>query len=181
MHFLRIALLAAAFFVACPGKAATPSPPDTGKPISIDLWPGSPPGGGGPKGPERVYERGSHAGAVSDVSRPRIEIYKPPRPNGTAVIVIGGGGYARIGIGQEAMPTARWLVSQGVTAAVLYYRLPADHWPAVAPFQDAQRAVRVLRAHAHELGLDPAHVGVIGFSAGGNLAGITETRFADVF
>ncbi len=178
MHLLRIALLAAIFFVACPANAAAP-PPEAGEPISIDLWPGPPQGGGGPQGPERLYRKGSHVGAVSNVSRPRIEIYKPLHPNGTAVIVIGGGGYARIGIGQEVMPTATWLTTQGVTAVVLYYRLPADHWPAVAPFQDAQRAVRVLRAHAHELGVDPARVGMIGFSAGGNLAGITETRFAD--
>jgi acetyl esterase/lipase len=181
MHLLRIALLAATFFVACPGKAAASLPPDAGKPITIDLWPATPPGGGGPQGPERVYRKGSHVGAVSNVSRPRLEIYAPPHPNGTAVIVIGGGGYARIGIDQEVMPTATWLTTQGVTAVVLYYRLPADHWPAVAPFQDAQRAIRVLRAHAHELGVDPAHIGVMGFSAGGNLAGIAETRFADVF
>ncbi|PTR30914.1 acetyl esterase/lipase [Luteibacter sp. OK325] len=180
MHFLRIALLAATFFIACPGKATATSRPDAGKPITIDLWPAAPPGGNGPQRPERVYEKGSHAGAVSNVSRPRIEIYTPPHPNGSAVIVIGGGGYARIGIGQEVMPTATWLASQGVTAVVLYYRLPADHWPAVAPFQDAQRAIRTLRAHAHELGVDPARIGLVGFSAGGNLAGIAETRFADV-
>ena len=179
MHLVRIALLVAVLFVTCPANAVTP-PPDAGEPLSIDLWPHAPPGGGGPRGPERLYNKGSHAGAVSNVSQPRIEIYQPPHPNGTAVIVIGGGGYARIGIGQEAMPTATWLTTQGVTAVVLYYRLPADHWPAVAPFQDAQRAIRVLRAHARELGVDPAHIGLIGFSAGGNLAGIAETRFADV-
>jgi acetyl esterase/lipase len=79
------------------------------------------------------------------------------------------------------MPTARWLAALGVTPVVLYYRLPADRWPAAAPFQDAQRAVRLVRAHAQELGIDPKRVGVIGFSAGGNLAGIAETRFADTF
>jgi acetyl esterase/lipase len=112
---------------------------------------------------------------------PRIEIYTPPHPNGTAVIVIGGGGYARIGMGSEVMPTATWLQTQGVTAVVLYYRLPADHWPAVAPFQDAQRAIRVLRAHAQDFGINPARIGVLGFSAGGNLAGIAETRSAATF
>ena len=183
MHLVRISLLAAACMVASSANAATRPPPASPsgatRPITLDLWPAAPPGGGGPQEPERLYRKGSHAGAVSNVSRPRIEIHGAPHPNGTAVIVIGGGGYARIGIGQEVMPTADWLMTQGVTAVVLYYRLPADHWPAVAPFQDAQRAVRVLRAHAHELGVDPAHIGVIGFSAGGNLAGITETRFMD--
>jgi acetyl esterase/lipase len=112
---------------------------------------------------------------------PRIEIHQPAHPNGTAIIVIGGGGYARIGMAQEVMPTATWLETQGVTAVVLYYRLPADHWPAVAPFQDAQRAIRVLRAHAQQLGINPARIGVLGFSAGGNLAGIASTRSAAAF
>nr|WP_063573750.1 alpha/beta hydrolase [Luteibacter rhizovicinus] len=181
MHLVRIALLATAFLVARPGHAAEPSPTASGSPFSINLWPGVPPGASGPRGPERVYTSGSHAGAVSNVSVPRIEIYTPPHPNGTAVIVIGGGGYARIGMGQEVMPTATWLQTQGITAVVLYYRLPADHWPAVAPFQDAQRAIRVLRAHAQDFGINPARIGVLGFSAGGNLAGIAETRSAAAF
>jgi acetyl esterase/lipase len=178
MRFLRVALLAASFVLSYPGSASAQSTPALSEPTRIDLWPGKPPGDGGPSEPERLYKTGSHAGAVSDISVPRIEVYKPARPNGTAVIVIGGGGYARIGMAQEVMPTAAWLASQGITPVVLYYRLPADHWPAVAPFQDAQRAMRVLRAHARELGLNPARIGVLGFSAGGNLAGIAETRSA---
>jgi len=181
MPFVRIALLAATFLIACPGIAMAQSTAQPGDPVRIDLWPGPPPGDGGPHEPERLYKSGSHAGAVSNISVPRIEVYRPPHPNGTAIIVIGGGGYARIGMGQEVMPTATWLVSLGVTAVVLYYRLPADHWPAVAPFQDAQRAIRVLRAHAQDLGVNPSRIGVIGFSAGGNLAGIAETRSAATF
>lgn len=181
MLLLRIALLTATFLLVCPRSATAQSPPEPGHPNIIDLWPGAPPGEGGPHGPERVYRSGSHAGAVSNIGVPRIEVYTPPHPNGTAVMVIGGGGYARIGMGQEVMPTATWLLSQGITAVVLYYRLPADHWPAVAPFQDAQRAMRVLRMHARDLGVNPARIGVIGFSAGGNLAGITETRPAAAF
>jgi acetyl esterase/lipase len=181
MRFLRVALLAASFVLSYPGSASAQSTPALSEPTRIDLWPGKPPGDGGPSEPERLYKTGSHAGAVSDISVPRIEVYKPARPNGTAVIVIGGGGYARIGMAQEVMPTAAWLASQGITPVVLYYRLPADHWPAVAPFQDAQRAMRVLRAHARELGLNPARIGVLGFSAGGNLAGVAETRSAATF
>lgn len=182
MRRVRIALLAASFFVACAGHAATRAQAEPAEPVSIDLWPSTPPGEGpGPRGPERVSMSGSHSGAVSNVSVPRIEIYTPAHPNGTAIIVIGGGGYARIGMGREVMPTAAWLETQGVTAVVLYYRLPADHWPAVAPFQDAQRAIRVLRAHASQFGINPARIGVLGFSAGGNLAGIAATRSAAAF
>jgi acetyl esterase/lipase len=181
MSLIRTALLAAAVALACTGTALAQSAPAAGKPVTYDLWPGTPPGGGGPSGPERIGQSGTGVGAVSNISKPRIEVYKPANPNGAAVVLIGGGGYFRIGIGHEVMPTARWLAALGVTPIVLYYRLPADRWPAAAPFQDAQRAVRLVRAHAAELGIDPKRVGVVGFSAGGNLAGIAETRFADAF
>jgi acetyl esterase/lipase len=182
MTLFRVALLAATVALACTGNAlAQAAAPDTGKPLSIDLWPGTPPGGGGPTGPERIGQSGTGVGAVSNISRPRIEIYKPAHPNGTSVILVGGGGYYRIGIGNEVIPTAKWLAALGVTPIVLYYRLPADHWPAVAPFQDAQRAIRIVRSRAGELGLSADRIGVIGFSAGGNLAGIAATRSAATF
>ncbi|MET0503809.1 MAG: alpha/beta hydrolase, partial [Luteibacter sp.] len=97
MTLLRVALLAAAVGLACTGQAIAQAAPDAGKPASIDLWPGTPPGGGGPRGPERIGQSGTGVGAVSNVSRPRIEVYRPARPNGAAVILIGGGGYYRIG------------------------------------------------------------------------------------
>lgn len=179
MSFFRAAMFAATVALACTGQALAQEAP--GKPSTIDLWPGKAPGGSGPSGPERIGQSGTGVGAVSNVSRPRIEIYRPANPNGAAVILVGGGGYFRIGIGHEVMPTAKWLAALGVTPIVLYYRLPADHWPAVAPFQDAQRAIRIVRSRAQELGIDPKRIGILGFSAGGNLAGIAETRFADAF
>ncbi|WMJ68641.1 alpha/beta hydrolase [Stenotrophomonas sp. 24(2023)] len=129
------------------------------------------------RGPEKVGAEGSAKGAVSGVSDARMDIYRPAQPNGTAVVIFGGGGYFRIQIGGAARPTAQWLQSLGVTAAVVYYRLPADGWAPVSPFQDGQRAMRLLRARAGELGVDPQRIGAIGFSAGGNLAGIVATRF----
>lgn len=120
---------------------------------------------------------GSATGAVSNVSDARMEIYRPEHPNGSAVVIFGGGGYFRIQIGTAARPAAQWLQSLGVTTAVVYYRLPADGWSAVSPFQDGQRAVRLLRSQAASLGVDPARIGVMGFSAGANLAGIVATRF----
>ncbi|MDI9271848.1 alpha/beta hydrolase [Stenotrophomonas sp. PFBMAA-4] len=128
-------------------------------------------------GPEKTGAEGSAKGAVSGVSDARMEIYRPAKPNGTAVVIFGGGGYFRIQIGSAATPTAQWLQSLGVTAAVVYYRLPADGWAPVSPFQDGQRAMRLLRARAAGLGVDPQRIGAIGFSAGGNLAGIVATRF----
>jgi acetyl esterase/lipase len=181
MTKFRAALFTVAAMLVCSaGALAQPAIGDA-QPIWVDLWSGAPPGGSGPQGPERVGQTGTGVGAVSNVSRPRIEVYRPAHPNGAAVVLIGGGGYFRIGIAHEVMPTAQWLVALGVTPIVLYYRLPADHWPAVAPFQDAQRAMRIVRAHAAEWSIDPHRIGVLGFSAGGNLAGITATRFAAPF
>jgi len=150
--------------------------PAWAQPEVMRLWPGDPPGHGRPQGPERVGSEGAAEGAVTNISTARMEIYRPARPNGTAVLVLGGGGYFRIQIDSAARPIARWLQSQGVTAIVLFYRLPGDGWNADAPFQDGQRAMRLLRANAARLGFDPHRLGVLGSSAGGHLAGILATR-----
>ena len=150
--------------------------PAAGQPEVVQLWPQDH-WQQRARGPEKAGTEGSAKGAVSGVSDARMEIYRPAQPNGTAVVIFGGGGYFRIQIGSAAIPTAQWLQSLGVTAAVVYYRLPADGWAPVSPFQDGQRAMRLLRARAAALGVDPQRIGAIGFSAGGNLAGIVGTRF----
>jgi acetyl esterase/lipase len=142
----------------------------------IRLWPGDPPGRGGPSGPERIGDSGAGEGAVSNVSVARMEVYRPARPTGAAVLVIGGGGYFRIQIASAARPIARWLQSRGITAFVLYYRLPGDGWNADAPFQDGQRAMRLIRSRAASLGIDPRRLGVLGSSAGAHLAAMLATR-----
>ncbi|HCH0556891.1 TPA: alpha/beta hydrolase [Pseudomonas aeruginosa] len=129
------------------------------------------------KGPEKIGKQGSATGSVSQVSNPRIELYRAAHPNGTAALIVGGGGYFRIQVGTAARPMAQWLASIGVTSAVLYYRLPADGWKAEAPFQDAQRAMRLMRQHAAQWGFDADRIGVIGSSAGANLSGIIATRW----
>ncbi|MEB6665185.1 alpha/beta hydrolase [Achromobacter ruhlandii] len=137
---------------------------------AIDLWPDSrAPGGPGPGEAEQVSAKGS----VTRVSRPRLVVYRPERPNGSAMLVIAGGGYAHIERGAESTPACLWLQSLGVTAFELVYRLPGEHWPAMAPLQDGQRAMRVIRASAQSFGLDTGRIGVLGFSAGGHLAGVT--------
>ncbi|MDR0226690.1 MAG: alpha/beta hydrolase [Burkholderiaceae bacterium] len=125
--------------------------------------------GGGPQGPEQVSPKGS----VTQVSRPRLQVYRPGRPDGSAVLVIAGGGYAHIERGKESTPACLWLQARGVTAFELVYRLPGEHWPATAPLQDGQRAMRLIRSLAGRFGLDAARIGVLGFSAGGHLAGMT--------
>ena len=114
--------------------------------------------------------------STSNVSVPRLRVWRPAKPNGAAMLVIAGGGYRRIAIGKEAEPTAKWLNSLGVTAFVLTYRLPNAGWPRQAPFQDAQRAMRLIRSHAPAMGVDAGRVGIIGFSAGGHLSAMTAVR-----
>jgi acetyl esterase/lipase len=139
----------------------------------IGLWPHDPPGGGGPLGPTQ-REAG---GAVRNIAAPRLEVFTPARPNGAAVLVAAGGGYTRIENDKEAYPAAGWLVDQGVTAFVLTYRLPAEGWRdgPRAPLQDAQRAIRLVRASAPRRNLDPRRIGALGFSAGGHLIGLLST------
>lgn len=179
-------LFASLMLLAASGQAM----PDSSKPGSrgdiqtVYLWPnGTPPAASGhaPDSPERVVTTIDDYGVVLNISKPRMVIMRPPHPNGTAVLILGGGGYAHIQIGAEVIPTAKWLMTLGVTPAILYYRLPADGWAPVAPFQDTQRAMRLLRARAGQFDIDPHRVGVLGYSAGGNLAGIIATRFDHAF
>lgn len=182
--FLLIAAVAACAPASARPEAAAPMESSRAEPEAavgapletIRLWPGAPPGEAVATGPEVIGAEGSATGAYSNIALPRMDVYRPARPNGTAVLVLGGGGYFRIQIGSAAAPIARWLQSEGVTAFVLYYRLPGDGWPAVAPMQDAQRALRMIRAGSPRFGIHPARIGVIGSSAGGHLAGMMATR-----
>ncbi len=147
------------------GAAPAPAAP------GIDLWPGPPPGPGGASGPERLEK-----GAVSNVSRPRMRVYRPASANGRAMLVMSGGGYAQIQLANESTPACLLLARQGYTAFELIYRLPADGWPPEAPFADAQRAMRLIRAQAAGYAFAAPDVGILGFSAGGHLAGMTATN-----
>ena len=142
----------------------------------VPLWPERAPGGGGPKGDTET----SAKGAVSNIAMPSIEVFRPAKPNGSAMLVAGGGGYKRIEMESEAHPAALWLNERGITAFVLSYRLPAEGWREgpKAPLQDAQRALRLIRARSAEYGVKPEHVGLLGFSAGGHLMGLAATRSA---
>lgn len=142
----------------------------------IRLWPGTPPGRGASKGPEKIGREGTGYGAISGVSVPRMRVYRPDKSNGRAVLICGGGGYFRIQLWKESTPVARWLQARGYTAFELIYRLPNDGWEASAPFSDAQRAMKIIRARASEFGIRPDAIGILGQSAGGHLAGFTALQ-----
>ncbi|HNJ46802.1 MAG TPA: alpha/beta hydrolase [Novosphingobium sp.] len=170
----RSLLARAALLGACSGLgAALPMTSLAAELEEIPLWPGHPPGKGGPSGKEKVGDAGAGLGAVSNISAPRMRVYRPARPNGAAVVVCGGGGYFRIQLWKESTPAARWLQDHGFTVFELIYRLPGDGWEVGAPFADAQRAMKIVRTRAGEFGVRADRIGIMGFSAGGHLAGFT--------
>lgn len=129
-----------------------------------------------------LWENGAPgAQGTSDDDKPTLTLF-PVRqgPAGaaptTAVIIAPGGSYQRLAANHEGRQVANWFNSQGVTAFVLRYRLgPRYHHP--IEMQDAQRAIRFVRARAQELGIRPDRVGIMGFSAGGHLASTVATHF----
>ena len=104
-----------------------------------------------------------------------ITVHRPEKPNGTAIVICPGGGYGGLVTGAEGHGIAAWLNRHGITGVVLEYRLPAGR--SHVPLLDAQRAIRTVRANAKAWGIDPAHIGIMGFSAGGHLASTAGTHF----
>ncbi|HVY86146.1 MAG TPA: alpha/beta hydrolase [Caulobacterales bacterium] len=148
----------------------------------IPIWPGRPPGLAHGLH-EAVLERSTPPAlrdrAVVHVTRPVMIVFRPERPNGAGVLITPGGAYVRVVLDKEGFETAERLNAAGVTAFVMPYRLPGDGHAAGpnAPLQDVQRAMRVMRARASEFNVDPARVGIMGFSAGGHVAGSLTFRF----
>lgn len=157
--------------------AATDGEPAAGSADRIALWPrGMAPGDKPLSQAQRIVERSSDPALpdryIDHVSAPYLVAYRPAKPNGSALLVIPGGGYQRVVLDKEGTALVPALVEQGgVTLFVLRYRLPgegrADREAALA---DAQRALRLIRHRANEWGLDPQRIGTMGFSAGGHLA-----------
>ena len=151
----------------------------------VRLWPGTPPGGAGVRLTLQVAERSPtpqlfQDRAATGIGEPILTVYRPQKPDGSAVLLAPGGGYARVVVDKEGIETALLLNQHGVTAFILRYRLPSEGWAngADVSLQDAQRAMRLIRAHAKDYGIDPARLGVLGFSAGGHVGASLATRFA---
>lgn len=112
---------------------------------------------------------------LGNVSQPTITVYRPSKlkANGTAVVVCPGGGYSILAMDLEGTEVCKWLNSIGVTGVLLKYRVPmrVGDEKHILPLQDAQRALGLVRFHAKEWNIDPERVGILGFSAGGQLMG----------
>ncbi len=159
-------------------------------PKVIDLWPGTAPGEKGDIGPERDTSepgKGLVAGKpiirTGNVSKPSITIIKPAakKDTGASVIIFPGGAYNILAWDLEGTEVAEWLNELGVTGIVLKYRVPKrpGQESYAAALQDAQRAVGLVRSQAKDLGIDPNRIGVLGFSAGGNLAAVLASHTAE--
>jgi len=140
-------------FASTLAAAAEPSP------AVVRLWPDAAPGAQG----------------TADEDIPKYTVYPAASASHTGVLVCPGGGYHNLAMDHEGVQIAKWLNGYGVTAFVLQYRLgPKYHHP--IEMNDAKRAMRMIRAHAREYGLDVNRIGIWGFSAGGHLASTISTH-----
>ncbi|GAA4379546.1 alpha/beta hydrolase [Hymenobacter koreensis] len=120
---------------------------------------------------------------ISNVVQPTLTVFRAPpdKANGTGIIVCPGGGYVRLAIDNEGAGIAQRFNAMGVTVFMLKYRLPNDQSQpdkTIAPLLDVQQALRLVRQQAAQFGVNPARLGVMGFSAGGHLAATAGTHFA---
>lgn len=142
----------------------------------------------GAKIPPTTYREESITGEdgvlrVSKVTSPEMIAYLPKKPNGTAVIICPGGGYGILSLVQEGVKVAEKLNEIGVTAFVLKYRLPSDLImvdQTMGPLQDALQAMYLVRKNASLWGINPAKIGIMGFSAGGHLAASVSVHYNDL-
>ena len=143
------------------------------------LWPGEVPNEINEKQPPLVTDnRKGNVTRITNITNPMLKIYRPDVSirTGMSVIVNPGGGYNILAIDLEGSEVAEWLNSIGITAFVLQYRVPNNR---LGAFNDIQRAIRMVRGNSDKWDLDPKKIGVLGFSAGGNLSAQASTRFSE--
>ena len=197
MDMLRRSLLFSPLALTAGAAMAQTAPPEAALPrtrlkwpapaLTIDLWPNGVTGQTH-SGMKEVVEETSkdpaiHFRRVQGITRPRMAVFPAKKPNGSAMLIIPGGGFVWNYFDHEGYQLADILNAQGITCFVLFYRLAQEGWdrPAEVGAADAQRAMRLIRSHAPQFHLDPARVGVMGFSAGGFLTATLATRHAASF
>jgi acetyl esterase/lipase len=150
---LQLAILSSALFIATLTSAAEPK--------TELLWPAGAPDA-----------KGSEA-----KNKPALIIYLPDKPSGVGIVICPGGGYGNLAMDHEGHQIGRWLNEHGIAGFICDYRHRGKGYGHPAPLEDAQRAIRTVRSRAAELGVDPAKIGILGFSAGGHLASTAVTHF----
>lgn len=147
----------------------------------IELWGGEVPGSI-PNSSYRQVVDSTNWIKIREITKPSIQVYPAPvdKNTGTGIVVCPGGSYYGVSFINEGIEVAKWLNGLGISAFVLHYRLPDDVImtnKSIAPMQDGQEAIRMVRRHAKEWGVDPHKIGIMGFSAGGHLASTVSTHF----
>lgn len=155
------------------------------EPLTLNVWPGKPPGETKELPPEADLTKpedrliaGRRIIKLGNVSTPQLTVYRPAKDKdtGAAIVICPGGGHSILAYDLEGTEVAEWLNEIGVTGIVLKYRVPGrdpeKRW--FAAVQDAQRAMSLVRSKASEWGLDPKRLGLLGFSAGGQVAGMVS-------
>lgn len=163
--------------------------------VQVPIWPGVVPDPQPVPGPETAAVSkgligGRPAIAVTNVTRPTLTVYAPKGHNsGAAMVVLPGGGFQMLAIDLEGTEACDWLTANGITCALLKYRVPGPPYdwhcdcrphnymvPTMA-LEDTQRTIALVRHHAMEWHIDPHRIGVMGFSAGGFLVAEASTRY----
>lgn len=137
--------------------------------VELPLWPDGTPNTNGLTGEQEELGEGR----IANVTCPTLTVYHPAKPNGMAVIMCPGGGYALLAMDHEGHDMAAWFTTQGITYAVLKYRMPNGHNE--VPLSDAEQAIRLMRKYAKEWNVNPRRIGIMGASAGGHLAASLAT------
>lgn len=164
--------------------AAGPNPPHWPSRERFALWPGPPPGAPAtlPRPEWTMSGDNSYRQLwIKGIAVPEVNVFRPARPDGSAILVIPGGGYGFLAVQNEGVDVADRFTPEGTTIFVLSYRLPGEGWAdrSQVPLQDAQRAMRLIRARAADFHIDSKRLGVLGFSAGGQLAADLAVSFAE--
>lgn len=149
---------------------------------SIRVWPDLAPGEKSANTGEALPPRAADPTVtrVINVRKPTIDVYRAEKPNGVGVVILPGGGFRLVVPDKEGSEAAEWLNSHGITCFVVRYRTnevtPADEPVWKRPLQDTQRSVRLMRSLADEYDLDASKIGLLAFSAGGQVGAIAHTR-----
>lgn len=126
---------------------------------------------------EPIFDKGGNR--IGNITEPSIVVCLPEKTKATgrAVVICPGGGYALVSLDNEGFQPAEWFNELGIAAIVLKYRMPNKHHE--IPLEDVQKVLTTTKQRAAEWNIDPAQVGIMGFSAGGHLAGSATTMFTD--
>jgi acetyl esterase/lipase len=173
---MRISVLIASLLFVSTLAAAAPDP------LVVYLWPSGAPGSEGKTGEEKVQVQGAGDHVISNVHKPSITVFLPSKETATGVgiVIAPGGGHSTLWVDHEGYNIAKWLQEHGIAGFVLKYRLAREKGSTYTiegtSLSDTQRAIKLVKSNSSEWGVDPARIGMIGFSAGGELAALAATH-----